>query len=515
LATTIGSLFAQLRRRNVFKVAVAYVVVAWLLIQAATTVLPNLGLPPWTSTLVIVLVALGFPIALVFAWAHSLPLQDEPTISAEPAERATTESLPSATSAEASASIAVDVTTGERDDAERENRPSVAVLPFLNMIGDPAQEYFADGMTEDLITDLSKLSGLCVIARNSSFTFKGQAVDVREAAQTLGARYVIEGSVRKAGERVRINAQLIDAESGTHVWAERYDGELAEVFDLQDEILDKIVSALQVSLNIGEKTRLESRMTADLAAYDLFLKGRNERVRGTSESMAAALELLEQAVALDPGFAAAHAHLSEMRMARAMSTYDPEEFDACLRDSLQAAETAVACDGSLGLAHAFLGWSQIWLRYYDEAMASFERAEALAPNDIEVLAHYAQSLNYVGEPERALTMFDLAARLDPLLPPILRFGRGVSLFLLNRTGEALDVFRAVAHLMPGFLPPQHFLAAVLSELGRDEEAKAIAAELRNLRGPFAARQLLRRVPIRDRVVRERISAAFQAAGLLD
>jgi adenylate cyclase len=510
LATRLASFFTELRRRNVFKVAVAYVLVAWLLIQAATTVFPNLGLERWTVTLVIVLVAIGFPVALVLAWAYELRPADEPLAAVEQVRVTAVDPPPGPASA-----TAAEAPTTEPARESGGDRPSIAVLPFLNMMGDPAQEYFADGMTEDLITDLSKISGLCVIARNSTFTFKGQAVDVREAARTLGARYVVEGSVRKGGDRVRINAQLIDAQSGAHVWAERYDGELAEVFDLQDEILAKIVSALQVNLKVGEKIRLESRMTSNLEAYDLFLKGRNEFYRLTPECFATAIDLLEQAVALDPKFAAAHAYLSQVRMGRALFSSSREEREAGLRDGLEAAEAAVACDDSLGIAHAFLGWSQIWLLRYDVAMASFERALALAPNDAEVLGHYGTALNYLGEPDRALTMLDLAVKLDPLLPPNVRFSRGVSLFLLERNEEALDVFRNVAHLAPTFAPARFWCAVVLNELGRIEEARAAAAEARRLQMPLGAAETLLRVPFRDSCIRERISAVARAAGLLD
>jgi adenylate cyclase len=383
----------------------------------------------------------------------------------------------------------------------------------MNMMGDPAQEYFADGMTEDLITDLSKISGLCVIARNSTFTFKGQAVDVREAAQTLGARYVVEGSVRKLGERVRINTQLIDASTGAHIWAERYDGDLVQVFELQDEILAKIVSALQVNLKVGEKARLQSKTTSNLEAYDLFLKGRNAFYQLDRESFVAANELLKQAVSLDPGFAAAHAYLSQARMGLALFS-SSEEREAGLREALEAAEAAVACDDSLGIAHAFLGWCQIWLLRYDDAMASFERAVGLAPNDAEVLGHYATALNYSGKPERAIEMFDLAMKLDPLLPPNLRFSRGVSLFLLNRLEEALDEFRTVAHVAPAFHGAHMWCAAVLTELGRAEEAEAVAAKLRDL--PILYTDgMVRRIPFRDKSVRERMLGSLRKAGLLD
>jgi adenylate cyclase len=493
LGPRLGALFANLRRRNVFKVAAAYAVVGWLLIQAATSMLPNLGLPSWTVTLVIVLVVVGFPVAIVLGWAYELQPRDRRADSLE-------------TGATAGDERTLATAAGDED------RPSIAVLPFLNMIGDPAQEYFADGMTEDLITDLSKISGLCVVARNSSFTFKGQAVDVREAGRTLGAHYVVEGSVRKAGMRVRINAQLIDARSGTHIWAERYDGELTEVFELQDGILKRIVSALSVSLNVAEKQRVESRLTSDLAAYDLFLRGRNELYRMTPPSLSAAIDLLEQAVTLDPGFASAHAYLSEARIGCALLSPDAGDFERGLREGLEAAQAAVACDESLGLAHAFLGWSQVWLRRYDESMVSFEKALALAPNDAEVLGHYASALNYTGEPERALELLDLAARLDPLLPPSLRFTRGASLFLLERYEEALEVFRAVIHLAPAFMGARYLAIVLLVELGRTGEAQTLADEGRKLSHPMST-EAIARVPFRDKGWLGRILAGLQAVGL--
>jgi TolB-like protein/Tfp pilus assembly protein PilF len=536
--TGIGSFFAQLKRRNVFKVAAAYAVVGWLLIQGAVTVLPNVGAPPWTATVVIVLVLVGLPVALVLAWAYELqPAGDRavapsPTSTTpDPAAAAAASAMPVPTTAPSSLTGPLPaVTTPAKPPApgaepatasrvaQSDERPSIAVLPFMNMLGDPAQEYFADGMTEDLITDLAKISGLCVIARNSSFTFKGQAVDVREAARTLGARYVVEGSVRKAGERVRINAQLIDAGSGAHVWAERYDGDLAAVFDLQDEILAKIVSALKISLNVGEKARLESRMTSNLKAYDLFLRGRSEFYRFTPESHALAIELLEQAAALDPQFAAAHAYLSQARMAGAVSSLNTSDFEVAAQAALKSAETAVACDESLGLAYAFLAWTQLWLRRYDEANANFERALARAPNDAEVLGYYGQSLNYSGDPDRALTMLDAAAKLDPLLPPNIRFVRGATLLLLNRGEEAVETLRTVMRLAPDFAGAHYLCAAALIELGRADEARAVVSAARE-RLPESAVTItlsaFRRVPFRDERFGERIAAALHAAGVRD
>ncbi len=232
-------------------------------------------------------------------------------------------------------------------------KPSIAVLPFVNMSGDPEQEYFSDGITEDLITDLSKVSGLFVIARNSTFAYKGKSPDVRRVARDLGVRYVLEGSVRRAGKRVRINAQLIDAPSGSHVWADRYDGDIEDIFALQDEINEKIVAALEVSLTAPEKADARRHLTDSVETYELYLKGRASFYRFTPEANAECEKLLEMAVEKDPHFAAAYAHLT-FPYQTGWTMMWPDHEDGLDR-ALQVSEKAVALENTLGMGHCRLG----------------------------------------------------------------------------------------------------------------------------------------------------------------
>ena len=255
------------------------------------------------------------------------------------------------------------------------------------MSGDPEQEYFSDGITDNLITDLSKISGLFVIARNSTFTYKGQAVKVAAVGRELGVRHVLEGSVQKAGNRVRINVQLIDAPTGGHVWAERYDRELEDIFALQDEITQKIVFALKVTLTPEEQERLRRYPTANLEAYDAFLHGWEywwglEDTKEAKEANAQARRMAERAIELDSQYAAAYALLSLTHQTEWMEHWskDPQH---SLEQATELAQKAVTLDGSLPMARWILGWCYVYQRQYEQAIAEGEQAISLGPNDAE------------------------------------------------------------------------------------------------------------------------------------
>src|SRR5436190_874687 len=258
-------------------------------------------------------------------------------------------------------------------------KPSIAVLPFQNMSGDPEQEYFADGMTEDLITDLSKVSGLFVIARNSSFAYKGRSVKVQEIGRDLGVRFVLEGSVRKAGNRVRITAQLIDAASGGHLWAERFDRDLTDIFATQDEVVEKIVGALAVNLTHGEAKRLRRRGTASVEAYETWLRARECLNRSTREGIAQARAMYHRAIELDPTYAVPHAGLAATGVSNYVSdwTDDPA---AELDQSERWARRALELDDAEPFAHMALGSVMLWRRDHDGALAEFHRMIELDPN---------------------------------------------------------------------------------------------------------------------------------------
>ena len=298
------------------------------------------------------------------------------------------------------------------------DKPSIAVLPFNNMSDDASQEYFADGMTEDLITDLSKISGLFVIARNSSFSYKGQQVKVRQVAEELGVRYVLEGSIRRAGDEVRINAQLIDTTTGGHLWAERYDGTLEDIFDLQDKVTAQIVAALKVSLTGEEVVEQARHQTENAAAHDAYLQGWALYKLGSLEDFKRALPFLKSAVELDPDYAQAHAALAALYL-DILDRGWAFDFDM---PSSRAEEFAnkhleEALKRPTPLAYAVSARIMLSYGLADLALAEAEQAIALDGNDAAALAGLADALIKTDRPAEALDSIERALRLDPHHPP--------------------------------------------------------------------------------------------------
>ena len=297
-------------------------------------------------------------------------------------------------------------------------KPSIAVLPFDNISGDPEQEYFSDGITEDIITDLSKVSALFVIARNSSFTYKGQAVDVKHVARDLGVKFVLEGSVRKVANRVRITAQLIDGASGGHLWAERYDRDLDDIFAVQDEVTRQIVEALKVTINVDERDRIGGPPTDNLEAYDYVLRGRELLFRYTSaETNAEARAMFESAIALDPDFATAHARLAVARFLEYTNGWN-DASDETLEEGLRSALTAVERDPQNPEAQWALSLGYTWKRDLDGAIAESETAVRLDPNHSQAHASLGYIMSYAGRADEAIENLIKALRLDPQHPDI-------------------------------------------------------------------------------------------------
>ncbi len=342
------------------------------------------------------------------------------------------------------------------------DKPSIAVLPFGNLSGDPEQEYFSDGITDDLITDLSKVSGLFVIASNSVFTYKGKAVKVDEIGRDLGVRYVLEGSVQRAGDRVRINVQLIDASTGGHLWAERYDRDLKNIFALQDEITEKIVAALEVKLAPGEEKQLTRRYTDNLEAYDLYLRGREYQLRGT-KGYKQARQLFEKAIELDPKFAAAHAELSYVHW-----TFLKMK---ALGQTLEAAQRAVALDDSLPLAHTRLAWAYLRKRQYEQAIREGKRALALDPNFAEGYSILGEILNSVDRPREGIEFVKKAMRLDPHYPASYLYRLGQSYWVMGQNQKAIATIERARSRNPKDKPPLMHLAILYSETGQMEKAR--------------------------------------------
>jgi adenylate cyclase len=392
------------------------------------------------------------------------------------------------------------------------DKPSIAVLPFANMSHDVEQEYFSDGITEDLITDLSKVSGLFVIARNSSFTYKGRSVKVQDIGRDLGVRFVLEGSIRKAGNRVRITAQLIDAGSGGHLWAERFDRDLADIFATQDEVVEKIVAALSVTLTRGEQQRLRRRGTNSVEAYEAWLRARECLARGTRESVAEARALHRRAIEIDPRFAAPHAGLSLAAVADYASGWavDPR---ASLDEAERWARRAAELDDQEPVSHMALGNVFLWRRDHDGALREFRRMIELDPNFAQGHGVLGLALMYAGRPAEALAPLAAAMRLDPHYPSIL-------LHFLAQTHFSLgDHATAAGHLVervartPGTDASRMLLAACYGHLGRVADARAVWADLLKVNPEFSLTQRARVLPYKEAAGFQRIADGLAKAGL--
>jgi len=391
------------------------------------------------------------------------------------------------------------------------DKPSVAVLPFENMSGDAGQEYFSDGITEDLITGLSKLSGLFVIARNSVFAYKGKTLKPAQVSRELGVRYLLEGSVRKAGNRVRITAQLVDATTGYHVWAERYDRELKDVFALQDEVTQKIVRVLAVKLTVPEKGRLGRAPTRNLEAYDDVLRGLEYHRRTTKEANADARKMFARAVELDPEYAMAYAALgwAHLQAWQFQWSRDPET----LQRAFELAQQAIAHDDSLAGPHSLLGQVYLWRKEHERAIAQAERAVALAPNGADGYETLAEVLAWSGRAEEAIGYIKQAMRLDPQYPFFYLWTLGHAYYLTGRNDEAIATLKKVVERNPNFVAAHAFLAVLYSEGGLEQEARAEGGAAARL-SPQASLESLRQiVPYKNEKDLERFLAAMRTVGL--
>jgi len=378
------------------------------------------------------------------------------------------------------------------------DKPSLAVLPFTNLSDDKAQEYFSDGLTEDLITDLSRISGLTVIARTSTFAYKGQSADVRTIGKELGARYVVEGSVRKMGERVRINAQLINSQTGNHIWADRFDHSIADLFDLQDKVRGKIVQALKVKLSAREERWLARRPTTNPEAYDLYLRGLKQESYFTREGNLESRHLFQRAIELDPSFAAAYAQLAQAySLAQENSWTDQREEFA--NKALTLAKKAVELDDELPQAHWSLGrvYTRAPLRDADRAVAALKRVVVLDPNYADGYAFLALTFNYVGRAAEALGVMEKAMQINPHFPFWYLHGLGQSQFLLTRYEAAAKNFKKAIERNPTVSWPHRWLLATYGHLGMQDDAEWEIFELESLNQIVTIKQIRENAPFTD------------------
>jgi len=445
--------FSELKRRRVMRVAGAYAIVAFVIWQAAEIAFPALGFPDWTLAFIVVVTFMGFPIALVLAWAFD--------ITPEGVRR--TESLADAADHPHSRRRLIPTIAGLAAFALalcaawlvlRDTGPTgspdgkwIAVLPFTNMSAEPENEYFSDGITDDIITHLSKIADLDVISRTTVMRYKETELSLREIGEELGVATILEGGIRRVGDRVRINAQLIDAQTDAHLWAETYDRELTDIFAIQTEVAERIADALQATLTADERARIQRTPTEDLEAYDLYLRGRyffNQRGEGIRE----ALTYFERALERDPNYARAHAGIADCfsllgfyHYLRPMEAF-PEARAAALR--------ALEIDSGLDEAHTSLAYVKA---FYDwdalGAAAEFQRALELNPNSPQALHWYAATLNMLGQHDQAVAQVERAILVDPL-SVMESAGYAWTLIGARRYAEARTRIRRAIELDPNF-----------------------------------------------------------------
>ena len=373
-------------------------------------------------------------------------------------------------------------------------RPSIAVLPFANMSGDSEQEYFADGISEEIITGLSRLRWLFVIARNSSFTYKGKAVDIKRVARELGVRYVLEGSVRKGGNRVRITAQLIDAATGNHIWADRYDGELTDVFALQDEITRKAVAAIEPSLLEAEGVRSQHRAPEDLDAWDMVMRANSQFWRLTKSDSEAAIAMLRRAVQRHPDYAPAHSMLAfALLVSRQVGwiSIEPE-----VNEPAAFAAHAVELDDRDPWAHLALGYVAFTRRRTDEAVDEFQHALDLNPNFAAAHGFLGHALVLDGRSDQAIAHSEQAIRMSPHDPQNALFNVGLAAahYLAGRYNEAIVYGRKAMQQRFGLTNGHRIYIASLAQAGQIDEARAALAKLQELQPGHSIAWIERNIP---------------------
>jgi len=395
------------------------------------------------------------------------------------------------------------------------DRPSIAVLPFDNMSGDPAQEYFADGISEDLITGLSRIRWLFVIARNSTFVYKNRAVDVRQVARELGVRYVLEGSVRRAGKRLRISAQLIDALTGGHHWAEQYDRELGDIFGVQDEITHSVVAAIEPRVLAAEGVRAFARSPDDLGAWELVARARTHVWRLTRSDSEAAISALTRAVDAYPDYAPARGLLGFCLVFAAHNGWIDR--DHGLLAGREHIVRAVALDDCDPWGQIAFGYCSMMERRTEESIAAFRRAVSLNPSSAAAHCYLSHGLAFSGRDREAIAHGEEAIRLSPLDPEMAMFLGGIAVahYLAGRYAEAVRYSGELLRLRPGFQGAQRMRCASLAQLGEREEARKFLAAVRLEQPQLSLAWIRASVPYQTPELMERFLDGMRKAGLTE
>jgi adenylate cyclase len=392
------------------------------------------------------------------------------------------------------------------------DKPSIAVLPFVNMSGDPKEEYFSDGITEEIITALSKVPYLFVISRQSTFTYKGKPVKVKQVSEELGVRYVLEGSVRKEGNKVRITAQLIDAITGHHLWAERYDRDLKDIFALQDEITMKIITALQVKLTQGEQAAMIGKGTKNLEAFLKCLQSLESLTRHTKEGNAMGRKLAEEAITLDPKYPRPYVALAQTYMLDILlgTTESPER---SMAKALELLKKAITLDDSEAAAHGVLGYLYAMMGQYDKAIAEAERSVSVNPNDASNLTRMSFVLINTGRAEEAISVLKSVKRLNPTPPQAYYVQLSTAYRLTGQYKAAIETAKEALKHVPNNQLAYLQLVTAYSMSGQEQEARAAAAEVMKINPKFSLEQYSKTLYFKNKADTDRTIDALREAGL--
>lgn len=386
---------------------------------------------------------------------------------------------------------------------------TLAIIPFADLSSTQDRQYFADGISEDLITDLANTKNLKVSSRNASFRFRNHGLESRALGENLGVRYILEGSLRREGKRLRINVVLTDSASGEQLWADRFEGFEADVFALQDDVCSRIVGSLKLHLALGDNRR----GTRDPRAYDFCLRGRSEYYQYTPKNLAKALEFFETATEIDPEYAEAYAYQAYCR--NSLYVFAWPGSDVNLDPVIALARKAISLDEKSGLAYLRLGWSLGFVGDPAEAIAAFETATKLAPRNAEVWHGYGETLNRLAMPKRALPILERALTIDSFVPPSWDFARGHSRILLRQYDRALEYIIPVLERVPGFVPARVQLARAYAEMDRSDYARRTIDALLSFAPRYRLSNAKRMFPYPVLTERDRFEAALREAGLPD
>jgi len=467
-----GNFFAELKRRNVYKVAVAYAIVGWLLVQVATQVFPFLEIPTWVVRLVIALVAIGFPVALLIAWAFELTPQGiKRTEDADRAGERSSRSRAWIYVAVIGAAVSVGLffigrytaqTNGPAASAELSAK-SIAVLPFDNLSRDPDNAFFTEGVQDEILTRLAKVADLKVISRTSTQRFKSAPDNLPQIAKQLGVMHILEGSVQKSNDQVRVNVQLINAMTDAHLWAEIYDRKLTDIFAVESDIAKTIADTLQAKLTGDEKQMMAMQPTTDTVAYDLYHKGKSLWEKRSGDNIPKAIAFYEQAIEHDPNYARAYAGLANAYVLLPFYTGAPRT--AFLEKGKDAALKALSLEPKLAEAHAALGKTRYFELDVAQAIQEYQRAIELNPNYATAHQWYGNdALVSFGRFDEAIAEGKRAVELDPL-SPVINADLGITMYLARRYDDSIAQLKKALTIDPTFFYTHYSLGIVLKLKG--------------------------------------------------